>query len=93
VFRTDRRRDGTERRRRRAQVDDLVCKIRHYRDGIALQDRYYRLRSQRQCFTGAEAVTWMMDALRLAARTDALDIGQFLMVCCRRSVSLSLSDR
>ena len=47
-------------------------------DGLAIQDRTFRLKAYAQCFIGSEAVDWLVNYLRVS-RADAVRVGQRLL--------------
>ncbi|MEM8639664.1 MAG: hypothetical protein AAGG51_12730 [Cyanobacteria bacterium P01_G01_bin.54] len=47
-------------------------------EGVAVQDRQYRLRTYSQCFVGSEAVTWLSHHFTVS-RENAIAIGQRLL--------------
>jgi hypothetical protein len=71
-------------------LDDerLYCLIELMRRGLDIKDRRALLKNHVMCFTGTEAVDWLMRNLKLDRRDDAVTIGSLLM---ERSVFYSVA--
>ncbi|WP_088243305.1 mechanosensitive ion channel protein [Calothrix rhizosoleniae] len=61
-------------------IVNLPFLVRAMRDigGVKIMDRQYRLRKYSRCFIGKEAVSWIMDYLKVS-ELEALSLGQRLM--------------
>jgi hypothetical protein len=61
------------------EIQTLIKLMRDPIVGLNIQDRKWRFRKYPKCFVGSEAVSWMMDTLRLYSREEAVRIGQLLI--------------
>lgn len=50
--------------------------------GVDIKDRIYRARTYRMCFVGQEAVDWLVKALRLDSREEAVLLGTSRSIPC-----------
>ncbi len=59
---------------------NLTSLVRAMRDigGVKIMDRQYRLKKYSRCFIGSEAVSWIMDYLKVS-ESEAVSLGQRLM--------------
>lgn len=62
-----------------AEISEVALRISDATNGIPRKDRKYLFKKFKQCFTGQEAVTWLLQNSSAQTRQQAVVLGQILL--------------
>lgn len=57
----------------------LFNQFKDIKEGVERKTRVYRLRTQKDCFQGSEAVEWFFTKLKLVSKQESIAVGELFM--------------